>query len=181
MRYSTVAGGAISLVIAVLLLSQTSMAAFTATTTNGTNSWAAGSVALTDDDSGSLMFNETGLVPNDSGENCITVTYNGNVNSDVRVYASSSGTLATYLNVTIERGTGGGFGNCTGFSASETLYSSSALASLAATNFATGLGTFAPTGSGQTTTYRIAWSVADNNLAQGQTATADFTWEAQSS
>ncbi|MFN8052603.1 MAG: hypothetical protein U0Q22_14245 [Acidimicrobiales bacterium] len=159
-------------------------AAFSGTTTNGTNNWTAGAVAITDDDSGSAMFNVSGLVPGGTGSKCLTVTYGGNVTSNVRLYASSvSTTLAmnTYLNMKIEEGTGGSFASCAGFSATSTLFDNT-LSNLTATTYGTGLSSWAPTGAAQAKTYRFTYtlSAATPNSVQGGTSAETFTWEAQS-
>ena len=88
------------------------------------------------------------------------------------------------LNLLIEAGTGGTTSSCAGFATTSTLYNST-LSSLAssATNFATGLGTWAPSGSGQTTAYRFTWTFSSSapNTTQGGSAAVQFTWEAQNS
>src|SRR4051794_38794845 len=65
-------------VCGAMVLSATN-AAFTATTTNGANSFGAGTVALSDDDSGNALFNLSGLKPGDSMNQCITVSYTGSL------------------------------------------------------------------------------------------------------
>ncbi|MDP9398640.1 MAG: hypothetical protein M3P96_12860 [Actinomycetota bacterium] len=87
----------------------------TATTANGPNTWSAGTVAISDDDTGSAMFTATALRPNDTGNKCILVTYNGSLAASVKLYAAATGTLGTYLDLTVQKGTGGSFANCTGF------------------------------------------------------------------
>ncbi len=162
-----------------------SRAAFFDTTTNESNSFAAGTVVLVDDDTGSAMFSVSNMKPGDSSQTCIAVTYNGTVvPADVVEYVSAgdlTGTgLGTYLNLTIERGTGGSFGNCTGFTAEATDYSGT-LAGFAAasTDFASGAGTWAPAAQGESKVYRITATLQDDNAAQGLNATVTFTWEAQ--
>jgi hypothetical protein len=161
-----------------------SNAAFSSTTVNPSNSWAAGSVALTDDDSGTAMFNASGMTPTTPVINCITVTYNGTVTSPIKLYGAAPGGtgLAPYLNLTVEIGTGGGFNSCAGFSPSSTIFNNT-LASFGSTytNYANGLATtWSPTGSGQSKVFRFTAQVADNNAAAGLTCTMPFTWEAQS-
>jgi hypothetical protein len=162
-----------------------SRAAFFDTTTNDANSFAAGTVVLVDDDTGSAMFSVSNMKPGDSSVECIEVTYNGTVvPADVVEYVDTgdlAGTgLDTYLNLTIERGTGGSFGDCTGFSSENTDYSGT-LAGFAAasTDFASGAGTWAPAAQGEAKVYRFTATLQDNNAAQGLNATVTFTWEAQ--
>ena len=106
-----------SLVAVSALVYQTSNAAFTDTTDNAGSSWAAGSVTLTDDDGGSAMFTSADMVPGDVVENCITVDYTGSTFDldQVKLYGSvTDNGLGGELDLLVEEGTGGGFGNCTG-------------------------------------------------------------------
>ena len=116
------------------------------------------------------------------------MTYSGNVNSAVRLYISaSSGSLADYLDVTISEGTGGTFaGGCGGFSSTSTLYSGTLAAMAGArSTYASGLSSWAPDTAVPATltkTYRLDYSLPSGttNVAQGTTASATFTWEADS-
>lgn len=169
-----------ALAVSAALVWQASTAAFNDTTDNGTNNWSAGTVVISDDDSGAAMFNATALKPGDTASRCIEVTYTGSLAASVKLYASASGTLGSYLDLTVQQGTGGTSGSCAGFTADSTLYTGT-LAGFAssASNYGSGVGTFAPTASGQKKSYRITYTVQDNNAAQGTTASATFTWEAQ--
>ena len=161
-------------------------AAFTSTTSNGANNWTAGAVTIGDDDSGTALFNVSGLVPGDTGNKCIKVTYTGNVTSAVKLYVSaSSGSLADYVDLVVEEGSGGGnvgdFSSCSTFSGS-TIYSGT-LANMATTknNFSNGVGTFAPTASGQFKVYKFTYTLnaSTPNGQQSQSASATFQWESQ--
>lgn len=163
------------------LVWQASYSAFSATTTNASNNWAAASVTLTDDDANSAMFNATGLQGGSTGSKCIEVTYGSAAPATVKLYGSATGTLGSYLDITVEEGTGGTFADCTGFTAGATIFTGTLAGFAAASNsFATGVGSFAPTASGQSKTFKITYRVQDNNAAQGTSASATFTWEAQS-
>jgi hypothetical protein len=112
------------------LVYQASSAAFTASTENHTDSFTAGALALSDNDSNAAMFTVAGLVPGSSGSSCITVTYTGTVvpSAPVQVYVaagdatdtagSGGGGTSAYLNFSLETATGSGiFGSgaaCTG-------------------------------------------------------------------
>jgi hypothetical protein len=168
-----------------------SYSAFSATTDNPTNNWATGSVALTDDDSSTAMFNVSNLKPGATGSKCIAVTSNGTLASTVKLYGTNYNTtnsLASNLDLTITQGNGGGFGSCTGFTAlgtGATVYSGT-LASFgtSATGFANGSGNWAPTGTvGESRTFQFTWTVQSGtpNSAQNGTAALGFTWEAQNS
>jgi hypothetical protein len=180
-----------ALVASGVVVSTASYSAFSATTVNPTSNWSAGSVALTDDDNNTALFNATGLKPGSTGANCITVTSTGTLPSTVKLYGTNAATtnaLASNINLTVEQGTGGGFGSCTGFTAASTngtLYSGTVAGfGSASTNFATGVGTWAPTGSGsESRVYRFTYTVSSTapNTVQGGTAALGFTWEAQNS
>jgi hypothetical protein len=166
-----------------LLVWQASYAAFSATTVNNGNSWTAGTVALADDDSAATLFTATGLGGGATGTKCIKVDYTGTLASTVKVYATGALTgtgLGTYIDLTIEEGTGGTFASCTGFSSGGTIYSGTLAAFVSAphTNFGNGVGTWAPSGTASKV-YRFVYTVQSNNAAQGLNVTAGFTWEAQ--
>lgn len=177
-----------SVLLGAGLVWQTSSAAFTATTSNPSSSWSAGSVSLSDDDSGSAMFTLTNLKPGSTGSKCIQVTYGGSLAAAVKLYVSSTtpGTpdLSPYLQLTIDEGSGASFaGGCGSFVSSSSLATTQTLTSLAAarTNYANGAGSWAPTGATQTKSYRFVYTVdsAAPNSVQNGTAAATFTWEAQ--
>lgn len=169
------------------LVYQSSYAAFSGTTNNPANSWAAGQVVLTDDDSGAAMFTATKLKPGSTGQKCIVVSSTSTVASTLKMYSSAVTTtnaLSTYLNLTVEEGTGGSFGSCVGFSPGGTDFTGT-LANLGttATGFASGVGSFALTGTPtETRTYRFTYTVdaATPNSVQNGTAAATFVWEADS-
>lgn len=168
-----------------------SYSAFSAQTTNPSSNWKAGTVALSDDDSNTAMFNATGLKPGSSDTKCIAVTSTGSLASAVKLYGTNPSTtngLAASINLSITQGTGGGFGSCTGFTklgADGTVYTGTLDAfGKAATNYATGVGSWAPTGSeSQTRVYQITYTLdsAAPNSVQGGTASIGLTWEAQNS
>ncbi|ROQ30282.1 hypothetical protein EDF46_3597 [Frondihabitans sp. PhB188] len=180
-----------ALAVSGIAVSNASYAAFSATTSNAASNWSAGSVALTDDDANAALFTVTGLKPGLTGANCIAVTSTGSLPSAVKLYATNTATtnaLSSYLSVSIEQGTGGGFGSCTGFTPLATTPSlfAGTLAALgtANTGYATGLGSWTPTGTApETRVYRITYSLAAStpNSAQGGTASLGLTWEAQNS
>ena len=183
-RYAAVP---VALLLSSLFVWRASYAASSATTSNGPNNWTAGAVSLSDDDTGSAMFTASDLKPGDTGSRCIVVTYGGSVASAVKLYASKTGTLGQYLDLTVQEGTGGSYatGNpCSSFTSTGTLYTGTVDGFAASsTNFASGVGTFAPTSNGQTKAYRFTYTLqaATPGSAQGTTAGATFTWEAQSS
>ena len=173
-----------ALVVVGFLVMGVSRAAFFDTTTNDSNTFDAGTVVLVDDDTGSAMFNASVMGGGDSLTECIEVTYDGSITpADVVLYVAAGGLTGTglddYLSLTVERGTGGSFADCTGFSGSS-IYSGT-LDGFAATytDFASGVGSWTANSTGDSQVYRFTVTLQDDNAAQGLNATATFTWEAQ--
>jgi hypothetical protein len=170
-------------------------AAFRATATNGGNSFAAGSVALSDNDSGTALFTSlTSAGPGDSATSCIRVQYDGTLASNLRLYGTTSGVLAPYLTLTVTRGTdpAPSFGNCGGFVADATNYIGSGNGVLYSgtvsgfpSSWAAGISDPSVGGGTEIWTqteahvYRFAVTVGSNTAGQGQSASAAFTWEAR--
>ncbi len=173
------------------LIWQASYSAFTSTTSNPTSNWSSGTVALSDDDTNTALFTVTGLKPGATGSRCIAVTSDGSLASAVKLYGTNASTtngLSSSISLAVTQGTGGSFGSCAGFAAlasSPNLYSGSLAGfASASTDFATGLGNWAPTGTGaETRTFQITYTLDANtpNTAQGGTAAIGFTWESQNS
>jgi hypothetical protein len=178
-----------ALLASALIIAPASYAAFTSTTANPASNWTAGTVNLADDDSSQALFTATGLKPGSTGTKCIVVTSSGNLASTVKLYGTGAATtnaLSSSINLTITQGTGGSFGSCTGFtplgSGSSVFSGTLAGFASAATGFASGLGTWAPTGSGtETRTFQFTYTLdaAAPNSTQAGTASIAFTWEAQ--
>ncbi|WP_375388462.1 hypothetical protein [uncultured Amnibacterium sp.] len=169
-----------------------SYSSFSATTTNGSNSWSAGTVSIADDDSGSAMFTATNLKPGSTGSRCIVVTSSGSLPGTVKLYGTSASTtqaLSSSINLTVSLGTGGSFGGgCGAFVAdptNPTVYATGSLASFASssTGFATGAGTWAPAGGTVARTYKFDYTVdpAAPSSTAGGTAAITFVWEEQNS
>jgi hypothetical protein len=179
---------ALSFILIALLVVTSSRAAFVAQNDNVTNQVTAAAVDLTDNDSGTAMFaNVTGLMPGTNVDRCIDVTYTGSVDPTavlLYVNAAPTGSLAPYLNLTIDIGTDTAdpFRTCTGFAASANVYTGtlSGFASSHA-NYAAGLSTWDPVGSPETRTFRFRISVQDNDAAEGLTSTFGFSWETRTS
>jgi hypothetical protein len=181
------AAALIGLIGSGLLVLQASNAAFSGTTSNTGNSWTAGAVTMSDDDAGVAMFTATGLTPlSPAGVKCIKVTYLGSLAAPVKLYAANiTGTLGTYLNLTIDIGAAAGagaFAGCGAFTSSSTIYSPGTVGafSTARTNYTNGLATgWTPSSNGDYRVFRFTYSVVNDNNANGQSCTDDFTWEAQ--
>ncbi len=185
---AVVAGVICAVLLAAGLIMHRTRAAFTDSTNNPASSWASGTVGVGDDDTGSALFSATGLYPGDSGERCIRVTYTGSITAPVRLFASpATGALAPHVNLVVQEATTGGnsgsyAGGCAAFSGNPLYSGTLSGMNAAASDYVTGLGTFAPTGSGQYRVYRFAYTVSTSapNAVQGQSAVVTFSWEARS-
>ncbi|MDP9820154.1 hypothetical protein [Spirilliplanes yamanashiensis] len=156
-------------------------AAFSASTASPASNWAAGTVAISDDDGGAALFSATNVQPGDTGSKCILVTYTGNATASVRLHVQSlTGTLGPYVNVVLEQGAGGSSASCASF-VPDTTAPAATMSALAAArpNWAAGFGSWSPTAAGQTKAYRISWSLAADNNAANKTAGLTLRWEAQ--
>ncbi|HEY7198101.1 MAG TPA: TasA family protein [Gaiellaceae bacterium] len=170
-----------------------SYSAFTATTTNTGDSFAAGSVSIQDDDSGSAMLSLSNAKPGDADTSCIKVKYTGSLDSSVRLYAATTGTLPQYLNVTVTRGTNSNpsFDSCTNFTPDATNYNgdgpgviyNGTLSAMPTTWAAGVVDPKAATPETWTTneehSYKFTVTLLDNNAAQTLNGTSTFTWEAR--
>ncbi len=184
--------------IACVVAAATSVAAFAAyraTVSNEGNSFAAGTVALSDNDAGTALFTTlTSAVPGDSATSCIRVQYDGTLASNLRLYGSTSGALAPYLTLTVTRGTdpSPSFGTCGSFVADATNYIGSGngviysgTVSAFPSTWAGGISDPMVGGGTEIWTqneahvYRFAVTVGSDTSGQGQSADASFTWEAR--
>lgn len=175
------------LLVAILVVTS-SRQAFVAQNNNIANQVTSATITLTDNASSTAMFaNVTGMMPGVNVDSCITVTYTGDVNpTAVQLYASAvpTGTLAPYLNLTVDMGaaTTDAFRDCTSFVATTNVYTGtlSTFAS-AHTGYTTGVPTWDPAGTGESRTFRFRLQVQDTQAAQGLTSTFGFSWETRTS
>jgi hypothetical protein len=165
-------------------------ATFTRTTTNPANAIASGTVAIADDDAGTVMWNVTNQLPTSPAVvRCIRVTYTGSLPASVSLYTTTAASpLDPYLNITVEKGSmpaGTTFPNCTGFISQATISPVGTLQAFktARAGFATGLTAFPAAqiawNNADTLVYRFTVQVQNVFAAQGLTGLVGFTWEAQ--
>lgn len=164
------------------------LSAFSSTTSNSDNSFAAGTVVLADNDSGGVLYSVSNQKPGVDTVKCIELTYTGSLDADVKLYTPSSvNASAQYINLTIEKGTSdtSTFPNCGTFTSEATIYSGT-LAGFAADNdsYANGIAAFPGSqtawATDDTLVYRFTLSVQDDNDAQGASSGLHtFTWEAR--
>jgi hypothetical protein len=166
---------------------------FSATTQNAGNEISTGTVAFSDNDSGSALYNVTGAKPGDTVSGCIKATYTGSLPAVVRLYTTSSpGALAQYVDLTITQGTQANsvFPSCAGFAADAVgvIYNGTLQNfEQSHTTYATAIDT-APAGQanwlpGDTLVYRVVATLRASTPDTGQGASSGvhaFVWEAQS-
>ena len=169
---------------------QATYASFTRTTNNNNDSYAAGSVALADNDAGLVMWDVSTQLPTSAAiVRCIRVTYTGSLAAGVRLYTTTAASaLDPYLNITIEKGSMPAatvFPNCSGFVAEATIAPTGTLQTFktARTGWSNGIPAFpgAQTAwnTGNSLVYRFTLQVQSAFAAQGLTGLVGFTWEAQ--
>jgi hypothetical protein len=191
------------LLAAAALTVQGTFSAFSSTTSNTSNRYAAGTVYVSDNDANGFLYQETNHKPGDITEKCLTVTYTGSLDASVKIYSTdnmaSIGALADYVDLTITPGTYAGappaFPSCGGpgvfVPASGGSIYSGTLTNFLSTyrGFGTGLSTL-PSGQAawaqnDTVVYQITATLQDNNAANGgnggplSVGDHSFTFEAQ--
>jgi hypothetical protein len=165
-------------------------AALSGSTANTGNTFSAGTVTMTDNDSTTALFAFTNQEPGVVENACIKVNYTGSVNASVKLFGSVSGTMAPYLNLTVTRGTDSSpsFDSCANFTPDATNYSGlgagvlfSGTLSSFPTTYATAItDPDAAWTNVSSASYRFTVEVVDDNAVQGLTSGATFTWEARS-
>ena len=85
--------------------------------------------------------------------------------------------MAKWLNLRIEKGTGGDFQSCEGFTADELLYEGD-LATMSSATASDPIGLARILTIDESHSFRFRFEFADENEALGLTSTADFLWEA---
>ena len=165
-------------------------AVFTRTTANTANSYGSGTVAIADNDAGTVMWNVANQLPTSpSIVRCIRVTYTGSLPATVSLYTTTAASpLDPYLNLTVEKGSmpvGTTFPNCSGFASQATISPVGTLQAFkgARAAFASGITAFPAAqtawNNGDTLVYRFTVQVQGAFAAQGLTGSVGFTWEAQ--
>jgi len=167
--------------------------AFSSTTSNSGNTFAAGTVYLTSNDAGSAMYNVSAGAPGASTVKCIKLTYGGTLPASAKLYSTSSvNSLANQVDLTIEKGTSSGsptFPNCGTFTAESTVYSGTLGGFVSTRNsYANGVSAFPGSqmqrNQNDALVYRFTLTLQDDNSANGgatplTTGSHAFTWEAQ--
>jgi hypothetical protein len=169
-KYAKIAALPAGLLVAGLIVGQSSSAAFTAQTSTGASSFTSASVDLTNSKAASAVFTVDKIVPGQTGTQTVDVTYTGDAPVAVKLYAKDGDTttaLAKALQITVKVD-------------SAQIYAGSLADLSAKTAFAQGVGAWAPTATA-TKKYDITWTLpttADNTV-KGMTTQLKLAWEAQ--
>ncbi len=187
------------LLAAGLLVWQGSYSAFSATTASTGDVWTSGTMTLTNNGGGavyaastSATFNEANLKPGSTATKCITVKSVGTTAGALKFYESSlvdsAPSLGAQIQVTIDAAPVAAdvLVGCGGFPVAglTNVATGVALTALPASYAAAVPSVAVPVGT-QLVAYRIAYTFATtgtnagDNLLQGKTVTAGFTWELQ--
>ena len=135
-------------------------------------------IPLGDDDSDQALFTVDDMYPGSSATNCLQVTADPQADgSEIRLSASGlNGSLISALQLRVDVGTGGRFGDCTGF-VGETMYSGPMVDLAGGGPSTPGVTTgWSLVRGAETRTFRITVRVVGDNRLQGATGRADLQW-----
>ncbi len=178
---------------------QGSYAAFSATTIDTGNTWAAGNLVLTNNGgtavyaaATSATFGGTNLKPGATGTTCLTVKSTGSAAGTLAMYrsalADSVPSLGAQIQLTVTEGVPATDvqANCTGFPvAGLTTVATNQPLSTFPSSFATATGTTPVAAGTVLEAYKVVWTFVTTGTNPGDTAlmgktvTAGFTWEVQ--
>ena len=142
------------------------------------------------------MFQVQNLVPMQTDSRCIVVTANSSVPGLVKTWFGQMDAdgLQDNVKLGVQEGTGGSFGDCTGFTPGVGFHPSATLSDLAGaagmnhTDYASGILPWPTTGvsTGESRTYKFTWVFDTAGLTQpeidalqGKLATVNINWELQ--
>jgi len=174
--------------VAGSLVAFASFSAFSSQTTNSGNTFAAGTVAIGDNDAGAAMYSLTNQSPDTTVKRCIRVTYTGTLASTVKLYASQApGAGANDVNLVIRQVTGTlpAFPACTGLVDGTVVYTGTLGAfATARTSFANGLAVNDQSASAvwdntDAVIYQFELTVPSASPQGTTTGTHAFQWESQ--
>lgn len=155
------------------LVVTTSQAALQPGGTIATNSLAAGTISVTDDDEGRSLVELTNMAPGRPEEECIEIVYEGSLTPVILTLAATiEGQLAPFVSVEIEKGTGAGFGDCADFEKTDEVFDGrlSELAEVSPVELGRILN------QGDSNSFRFVFELADEEAALGLLSTTNFVW-----
>jgi hypothetical protein len=168
---------AVSVLLITTLVIDRSTAAVLGEGTVSASSIDAGTLRLFDDDGGQSLFELGAMVPGRAEERCLIVTYDGDVLPvDLALVTSSNGALGKFLDVSVDRGTGGSFDSCDGFVAEELIFGGT-LAAFAEATADEPLPVGVIRNQTDAVSFKFQFQLQDNSDAMGLTSTVDFSWQ----
>jgi predicted ribosomally synthesized peptide with SipW-like signal peptide len=177
----------LSLAVLAVVVGMAVFSAFSSTQATSINTFTAGTVALTSNGTATALFNLPNAAPGDSVSKCVQVTYTGTLNGSIKMYATQTGELGSYLNASITRGTFPGeaplANSCTGFipdAESSSLFAGkvSTLPTLAEP---LSLGGYWAAGAVHVYEITVTLPTAAPEAAEGKSSGTSFTWQSQNS
>ncbi len=169
-----VAAATSALLIATLVINRSGQALETDGTTAAA-SISAGTIAISDDDLGQSLFDLSAMSPGRPEVRCLEIVYEGTiVPVELSLQTKAPGELASYLDVTIDEGSGGSFETCAGFVARGSLFDGT----LRQLSDMGRLELDRLVNSGASNTYRVRFDLQDDTRALGQSTSVEFIWEA---
>lgn len=163
--------------------------AFSSSSANRGNAFTAGTVRLSDDDSGAAVFSLSGMRPGTATTGCIVVRSTGSLRSSVRLWGTVTGGLAPFVRLKVERGTNtAAFPGCSGFAPDPADHRSlgpgvlfdARLDTYPATPASGIADPGAPWRPDETHAYRLTATLVDDPAAQGLSSNLTFRWTAES-
>jgi hypothetical protein len=133
---------------------------------------------ITDDDGGAPLFSAAALRPGERVTNCIEIKYSGTKDAPVALAGRGSGALDQYLDVDVERGSGGSHGDCNGFSGTPIFNGTLAEFLRTGDSDESAIPAWTASESESSRAFRISVALRDVPQAEGQTASVNFEWSA---
>jgi hypothetical protein len=134
------------------------------------------SIQLARDDGGAALFHTLDLAPGQQRSSCIVIDTSGAGGSaGLGLHGTASGPLAAGLQLTVAAGTGGRFGDCTGFRGNQ-VYTGT-LAAFATRHGSAGGALQVPISAGTSPSFRFT-VIPNASATQDQQAVAAFSWTA---
>jgi hypothetical protein len=162
-------------------------AAFSGTTSNPGNTFAAGTVTLTDNDGDVALYpNTASAVPGVNYDRCIRVTYTGTLDSTVKLYTSAISADGSKVSIQVDKSAIGAQADCSDFGAATNVYATTPLSMFGSSHssYANGLavnpGAATKWVQNDAVTFRFRLTIPDLPANEGVSVGAfALTWEAQ--
>lgn len=174
-RTSRSFAAAVSVLLLATVVVNRSGSALTGPAADSTSLIGSGTIEIGDDDEGRSLFDLRDLVPARPVTRCLELAYTGSILPvSLSVRADADGALAEYLEVTIEKGRGGGFESCDGFVPDAVVYDGTLDVLVDRSWIDVG----DIVNSDELLTFRVDVAVQDRRDALGKQTTVELAWEA---